>query len=103
MGWEFERNEIERQVVRRGIVKTTTSLYDRVFIEGWHGGAWDGFSMRYRTPYPYYIKWGKHAVRTTSALNLFNRKVPSLEDKYKQKIMETAFGYFNSHAGELYR
>lgn len=73
------------------------SLYDTVFVEGWHGGAKSGDVTHmggktystphpkpgvpfWRTPYPYYSRWGKQAVRSKdSPYNMYNRNVDKEE------------------------
>lgn len=55
----FEPSEITSRTGYDG----EDGLYKTVFKEGWHGGAKHDSVMRYRTPVPYYIYWGKEAVR----------------------------------------
>lgn len=52
-------------------------LFERVFMEGFHGGAtgvdWRGeirTTPSYRTPYGFYYNWGKEAVHTESPHDL---------------------------------
>lgn len=65
------------------------SLFDKVFKEGWHGGAetissdkvaiWgthpdDGIPY-YRTPVPYYTHWGERAIQTESPYSIVFRTI----------------------------
>ena len=63
----FEPSEI----VSRTGYSGEDGLYTTVFKEGWHGGANNNGTMRYRTPIPYYRYWGKNAVQTFSAYDMF--------------------------------
>lgn len=66
------------------------SLFDHVFVYGWHGGAFDRESgqIRYRSPYQIYKYWGRKAVKTSSPYGLFMKRIPELEVQYKQKIRD---------------
>lgn len=55
----FEPSEISSRTGYTG----EDGLYTTVFKEGWHGGAMHDGVMRYRTPVPYYTRWGKSAVQ----------------------------------------
>lgn len=48
-------------------------LYNTVFKEGYHGGAYHNGDMYWRTPYPYYKYWGRLAER---------EEISPLEDFY---------------------
>lgn len=71
------------------------SLFDKVVVQGWHGGAPDESGViRYRAPYPTYTHWGRPAVRTTSALELFDQKTQDLIDEYTEIRNQTFLKYF---------
>lgn len=55
--------------------KNGYSLYEPVFIQGWHGGA---------------SAWGKTCVRTTPVIDLFNPEIERLTNKYNKIINEKA-------------
>ncbi len=74
-----------------------TTLFNKVFVEGWHGGAFDGSTMRYRTG-PGFVHWGRRAVRTMSPMILFDEGKKTLEEEYStilsanvQKKLEERF------------
>lgn len=68
-------------------------LFNKVFVEGWHGGAEginDALAERYgahpspgipyyRTPHPYYTRWGKQAFRSESPYDRFKISVEAEE------------------------
>ena len=62
------------------------SLFDKVFVHGWHGGAYAGDTISYRRPAPWYWEWGSVAVKTPSAYFLFEKSKKEIEEKYKEKI-----------------
>lgn len=81
------------------IDRSGNSLFEKVFIEGWHGGAKYGpFHPNpgipyYRTPYSEnlsraYKRWGKRAKRTESAYKIFDKKVTRAEAGYLQKELD---------------
>lgn len=69
------------------------SLFKKVFLQGWHGGAegidtskidqWGAHpnpgTPYYRTPHPIYSRWGEKAVRSTSPWVIFNQSVREAE------------------------
>lgn len=68
LGWNFLSERMTKG-------KNGYSLYEPVFIQGWHGGA---------------SVWGKTCVRTTPVIDIFNPKKDELENKYKVMINEYA-------------
>lgn len=73
----FEPSEITSRTGYAG----EDGLYTTVFKEGWHGGAMHDGVMRYRTPIPYYIYWGKPAVQTLSPFEMFT----ALKEDYEKR------------------
>lgn len=63
-------------------------LYEKVFIGGWHGGAWAGDTFRYRRPVNKWYVWGRQAVRTESAFDMYNADQEALSEKWREKILE---------------
>ena len=61
------------------------SLYEKVFVRGWHGGAERGPGHPapgvpyYRAPYSIYAHWSRPAVRTEPPLEIFRKSVESAE------------------------
>lgn len=64
------------------------SLFQKVFVKGWHGGAYDGSTMRYRKPVGFWYMWGRQAVRTASPYFLFEKRKKTMEDKYSQRLQQ---------------
>lgn len=66
-------------------------LYDQVFRHGWHGGAASGEghpssgTPYWRTPVPYYNRWGHEAaIASTSPLDDMRRRVADYEKNEMQ-------------------
>ena len=80
-----------------------SSLYDLVFMQGWHGGATgtdrNGMSVsspHYRTPYPGdsslkkgYIRWGRQAARSTAPAKVFSRRYEAADSGELQQIFDS--------------
>lgn len=66
------------------------SLFEKVFIQGWHGGAYAGDTIRYRTPYGGYWHWGRRAVRTLPAYYIFEKEKEHKVAYYSQRIADVA-------------
>ena len=71
-------------------------LFNKVFVQGWHGGAESGTGHPhsgvpyYRTPYPYFSHWGNMAVKTASPFELLKAKVASAETDFDIKYDQIA-------------
>lgn len=74
-------------------------LYEQVFVQGYHGGARapDGV-MRYRTPYPIYVHWGRAASRSSSPRDAADKLIddyfervfkPGLQALFEQKLSQS--------------
>ena len=66
------------------------SLFEKVFIKGWHGGAYAGDTIRYRTPYGGYWHWGRRAIRTLPVYFIFEKAKESKVAYYSQRIADVA-------------
>lgn len=93
-------------VMGRSGDKGTPNLYEHVFEQGWHGGAYgDGYGTpRYRYPTPWYTHWGKDAIRTESALNRYLKAreeeiMPALNVEYQTILREE----FDKRMNEILR
>lgn len=73
------------------------SLFDKVFVEGFHGGAREGGvgTPRYRTPYRVYTRWGGAAAQTKSAYEMFEENKEKIESEYKEKIKDLTLEIFS--------
>lgn len=91
----FDENEMHGD--RRG-----GDLFNKVFIEGWHGGAEDSRNgdhpdpgtPYYRTPVGSYRYWGGKAVKTESPYHIINE---ALEVGEKPNIRAALISIFNKH------
>ena len=75
-------------------------LFERVFMDGWHGGAtgtdWRGETRTtpsYRTPYGFYYNWGKEAVHTESPHDIAMRKIRGAESMMDYEFEKIADRY----------
>jgi len=75
--WNSRTNEFGYNYLSERMTKGKNgySLYEPVFIQGWHGGA---------------SVWGKTCVKTTPVIDIFNPKIERLTDEYNKKINEMA-------------
>lgn len=86
MGNMFDRDALHKD--RRG-----GDLFNKVFIEGWHGGAESGPGHpsaglpRYRVPTPYYTHWGPIAYRTESPFEIFTKNLDAEESNFDDVYM----------------
>lgn len=97
--WTFDGGKMTRD--RHG-----GSLFDKVFVHGWHGGAYAGDTIRYRKPVPKsmggnasgvgFYRWGRRAVRTPSPYFLFQKKEKVLEKSYSQRMVALATEKLNA-------
>lgn len=69
---EFEYNYLSERMTEG---KNGYSLYEPVFVQGWHGGA---------------SVWGKTCVKTTPVIDIFNPEIGRLTEKYNKMINEMA-------------
>lgn len=72
--------------------KEGNSLYEQVFMQGWHGGAIGtdkrGVSVstpHYRTPYDKYYRWGREAVKTQAPAAIFARNYAAADSGELQR------------------
>ena len=98
-------------------------LYQKVFVEGWHGGA-EGIASEkvakygahpspgtpyYRKPVPYYKRWGRPAVQTKSAYDIMKEKMNEADKEggwFDEMFLLTARRVFDdspSMQGKTYR
>ena len=80
-------------------------LYDQVFRHGWHGGAGSGDGHPdpgrpyWRTPVPYYNRWGHEAAMSDiSPLEDFNRR---LSDYEKYEMQSDYDMIFSTHINNI--
>ena len=90
------------------------SLYEKVFVQGWHGGAETISSEKapiygehpndgvpyYRTPHPYYSHWGGEAYRSESVYDMVQTELSIAEDTYIQSKFEEIVHKNNDKAVE---
>lgn len=63
------------------------SLDDTLFVGGYHGGASHNGGIYWRTPHPYYTRWGRPAYRTSSPYYDIDNKMT----EYESSEMESDF------------
>lgn len=71
------------------------SLFDKVFLHGWHGGATGtdrtGKSVsvpHYRVPYERYSRWGRRAVQSEAPASIFRREFLEADKGELQDIFD---------------
>ena len=80
------------------------SLYEKVFEQGWHGGAESGpkhpspGTPRYRKPPPRYPRWGRVAARSDPPDERFDRDLANAEAGYMNVEYERIVGEHNEIA-----
>lgn len=67
-------------------------IYNLVFIQGWHGGAFQGFPPLWRTGFNF-SEWGKPAPKTTSAYMLMQKYISEKKDPIQELTWSTFLGY----------
>lgn len=87
VGWTFKGDELTGRSNGNG---TRQNLFTKVFVQGWHGGAYDSQTgrMRYRKPLYIWSEWGRNAVRTGSPYKLFTKKKEMLERLYQAELYD---------------
>ena len=67
------------------------SLYNKVFVQGWHGGAESGpdhpnsGTPYYREPHPYYTRWGNPAAKSTSPYSAISENLAKSNGRFDTK------------------
>lgn len=74
VGYESTRDLYDTSAV---VGRDGTNLFDRIFIQGYHGGG--GNPPRYRIPYGLWYMWGDYATATTSPDEIFSEKLSKAE------------------------
>lgn len=78
---------------KKGMAYPGTELFEKVFMQGWHGGAESGDghpdpdTPYYRTGAGY-SKWGEKAARTDAPFDILYRKLTNAEDTYMYSKFE---------------
>lgn len=67
-------------------------IYNLAFIQGWHGGAFQGFPPLWRTGFNF-SEWGDPALKTTSAYLLMQQYISEKKDPIKKLTWNTFCGY----------
>lgn len=74
-----------------------SSLDNTVFLLGYHGGAMHNGGYYWRTPHPYYTRWGRMAERTNSPYYDIEEKMREYESSEIYDDFEEIFSRnFNS-------
>lgn len=78
---DFDYDSVESLYNPNGMHKDRKGgdLYQKVFIQGWHGGG--GWPPRYRLPYRKYYRWGSIAYKSEPADQIFRRSLDSVDDE----------------------
>ena len=67
-------------------------IYNLVFIQGWHGGAFQGFPPLWRTGFNF-SEWGDPAPKTTSAYMLMQKYISEKKKPIQELTRNTFLGY----------
>ncbi|HAU86959.1 MAG TPA: hypothetical protein DCW90_16155 [Lachnospiraceae bacterium] len=67
-------------------------IYNLAFIQGWHGGAFQGFPPLWRTGFNF-SEWGDPAPKTTSAYMLMQKYIHEKKDTIQELTWSTFRGY----------
>jgi len=90
VGWGFSDANMTKD--RKG-----GSLFEKVFVQGWHGGSPDPDTGEMIYPFGHLP-----AVQTESALSIFNRMEVEVEQNYRDKIVELTQQRFAQKWHELH-
>ena len=104
---------------RRG--NDSLARFKKIWDEGYHGGATQGDYTRIKktgeeiytphpnpgTPYyrkgPYYLSWGREAVKTTPPAELWAKKKKELEEEATKKRNDLAMSLLEKNRGRIFR
>ena len=82
-------------------------LYEKVFIQGWHGGAAGTdhnnktvSTPHYRVPKGYYTYWGRKATRTTPPASIFAKNYQKADSKELQNEFDRLIEEHEDKANE---
>lgn len=67
-------------------------IYNLAFIQGWHGGAFQGFPPLWRTGFNF-SEWGDPAPKTTSAYMLMQKYIHEKKELIQDLTWSTFLGY----------
>jgi len=97
---------------RMGKDRKNGDLSEKVFEQGWHGGANYNGTPHYRRPVPIeaggdydgrgWFRWGREAVRTPSPLMLFDEQFDTLCEEWRGKIGALTLEKYQARKSEIF-
>lgn len=117
ISWDFDPSEMPYSHGGGGAHDGGDTLFEKAFVGGWHGGAMSISGEKeaeygthpspgtpyYRSPYPWFTKWGVPAKRSASPLDEFNKYWDTNHRFFEEMFQMYAQNEFEAKVPEIMR